>query len=88
MFTHPFFFLSLIFLAALFEAIGDISFKFSYLRGGPVYLWIGAVLYVVATIIWAFSLRYGYLSKAISIVTIMNCMIVVLVGLFIFKEDV
>lgn len=88
MFTHPLFFLSLLFLAVFLEVVGDVSFKFSYLQGRPLYLWIGVAFYAVATIIWALSLRYEYLSKAISIFTIVNLIAVMLVGFLVFKEDI
>ena len=39
------------------------------------------------TTFWAYSLKYGHLSKAISIFAILNLVILVLVGVFIFKED-
>jgi len=45
------------------------------------------IVYFVATVIWAFSLKYEFLSKAISIITILNLIIVVLVGVLYFKED-
>ncbi|HEY4495263.1 MAG TPA: EamA family transporter, partial [Candidatus Paceibacterota bacterium] len=48
---------------------------------------IGLVIYMVGTTFWAYSLKYGHLSKAISIFAILNLVILVLVGVFIFKED-
>ncbi len=80
-------FLSLLLLAVVFEAVADISFKFSYLQSKQIWLWLGIGLYTVGTVIWAFSLRYEYLSKAISIFTILNLIIVILVGVLFFHED-
>lgn len=84
----PIYFLSLLLAAILFESIADISFKFSYLQHKPIYIFIGVVLYSIGTIIWAISLRYEFLSKAVSIFTIVNLVVVIMVGIFVFKEDV
>ena len=85
---QQFIFLAFIFFAVVFETIADVFFKFSHLQNKPIYLWIGVVLYTIGTIGWAFSLRYEYLSKAISIFTILNLIAVILVGIIFFKEDV
>ena|SRR3989344_310343 len=81
-------FLGLLLLAVVLEAVADISFKFSYLQNKPIYLWLGMVLYTLGTIGWAFSLKYEYLSKAISIFTVLNLIVVILVGVIVFKEDI
>lgn len=57
------FFLVLIFFAVVFEAVADISFKFSHLQNRQVWLWLGIGLYTVGTVIWAFSLRYDIYPK-------------------------
>ncbi|PJE75724.1 hypothetical protein COV04_03385 [Candidatus Uhrbacteria bacterium CG10_big_fil_rev_8_21_14_0_10_48_11] len=44
-------------------------------------------VYFIGTIFWAFSLRYDYLSKAISVFTILNLIVVVLVGVLYFNEQ-
>jgi multidrug transporter EmrE-like cation transporter len=80
-------FLILVFLAALLEASGDIILKKWALDGKHFFFILGLIVYFTATVIWAFSLKYEFLSKAISIVTILNLIIVVLVGILYFKED-
>ncbi len=80
-------FLGLLFLAVILEAIADVSFKYSYLENKPVYLWGGIALYTIGTVIWALSLRYEFLSKAISLFSVINLIIVILVGIIVFKED-
>lgn len=80
-------FLILILLAVVFEAVADISFKFAHLQSKQVWLWLGVGLYTVGTVIWAFSLRYEYLSKAISIFTVLNLVAVILVGVLFFQEN-
>ena len=52
-----------------------------------VFLYVGLTIYFIGTIIWAFSLKYGDLSKAISIFTVLNLIAIVLVGVIYFKED-
>jgi multidrug transporter EmrE-like cation transporter len=80
-------FLLLVSVAALFEAFGDVLLKKWSLSGGrAVFFVVGLLVYLVATIIWAFSLKYEFLSKAISVVTVLNLLAVVLVGVFYFKE--
>lgn len=85
---QQFLFLGLLFFAVAFEAVADVSFKFSHLQNKPVYLWLGVLLYTIGTIGWAFSLKYEYLSKAVSIFTVLNLILVILVGIIVFKEDV
>lgn len=45
------------------------------------------VIYLVGTALWAFSLKYEYFSKAVSVFAILNLMIAVLAGVIIFKDD-
>ncbi len=85
---NKFIFLGLLLLAVIFETIADVSFKFSYLQSKQIWLWIGVGLYTIGTIIWAFSLRYEYLSKAISIFTVLNLIAVIVVGALFFQENV
>ncbi len=81
-------FFGLIIFAVIFEVTADILFKYWTLNTKTFFLIGGVILYSISTIIWAFSLKYEYLSKAITIFTILNLVGVVLVGLFLFKEDV
>ena len=79
-------FFSLLFLAIALEVVGDIFLKKWSLGGKSVLMAIGFMLYVVASLFWAFSLKYEYLSKAISIFTVLNLICVVLVGVLMFEE--
>lgn len=79
-------FLVLIFLAVIFEVVADISFKFAHLQNRQLWLWSGMGLYTIGTVIWAFSLRYELLSKAISMFTVLNLIVVILVGVLFFQE--
>ncbi len=82
-----FYFLLLVSAAAIFEIVGDTLFKFWSLGGRSVILWMGILLYGLAIFIWAYSLKFGFLSKAISILTVINLIAVVLIGVLYFKED-
>src|SRR3989344_8741297 len=85
--TIKFLFFGLILLAILFEVFGDILFKKFALENKNSFLVVGLVIYFIATFFWAISLKYEPLSKAISIFTVLNLIIIVLVGVLIFKEN-
>ena len=80
-------FLSLIAVAVLFEVAGDIFFKKWSVDNKSIFLYIGLLVYFIGTVFWAISLKYEYLSTAISFFTIFNLIVGVLVGVFFFKED-
>lgn len=82
------YFLILIALAVIFEAIADVLFKYSFIQNKSIYIWIGVALYTVGTVAWAFSLRYEFLSKAISIFTILNLIAIIAVGILFFHEQI
>lgn len=81
------FFLLLMLGAVAFETVADVAFKFSHIQSKQIWLWAGVVLYTLGTIIWAYSLKYEYLSKAISVFTVLNLVAVVIVGALFFQED-
>jgi len=80
-------FFVLLILAVVFEIFADTLLKKWSLSNKNVLLVIGLVVYLVGTVFWAFSLKYEYLSKAVSVFTVLNLIAVVLVGLIYFKED-
>ena len=81
-------FLGLVALAVSLEVVGDILFKKWSIDHKNILFIIGLLVYSLGTIFWALSLRYEYLSKAISIFTVLNLIVIVLVGVLYFKEDV
>ena len=81
------YFLLLISGAVIFEVVADTLFKSWSLGGRNVFFWIGIALYTIGTFIWAYSLKFNFLSKAISIFTILNLIAVVLIGVLYFKEN-
>lgn len=80
-------FFSMIILATALEVGGDIFFKKWAIGGKGLVLLIGLLAYFIGTIFWAISLKYEFLSKAISIFTILNLIVIILVGVIMFKED-
>ena len=82
------YFLILIGFAVAFEVAADILFKFSYIQNKSIYIWIGVALYTIGTVAWAFSLKHEYLSKAISMFTVLNLIVVIAAGALIFHEQV
>ena len=85
--TLKFIFFGLIALAGVLEVIGDFLFKKWSVNNRNILLFTGLFIYFIGTIFWAISLKYEYLSKAISIFTVLNLVVVVLVGIIYFKED-
>lgn len=80
-------FLLLVTLAVALEVIADVLFKKWAIENKNYLLTVGLAIYMVGTAFWAYSLRYEYLSKAISVFAVLNLIILVLVGVLFFKED-
>ena|SRR3989338_3739708 len=80
-------FFLLIFLAVALEAVGDVLIKKWALGEKSFFLIVGVALYFIGSAFWIVSLKYEYLSKAISIFTILNLIVVVLAGVVLFKEN-
>ena len=80
-------FFTLIGIGVALEVIGDVYFKRWALENKTALLIIGLTVYFAGAAFWAFSLKHELLSKAVSIFTILNLVVVVLVGVLVFKED-
>jgi multidrug transporter EmrE-like cation transporter len=74
-------------LGVALEIAGDVFFKKWTIGSRPLLLWVGFGIYTIGTLFWALSLKYEMLSKAISIFTILNLLIVVVIGVVFFKEN-
>ena len=74
-------------VVAILEVIGDILFKEWAIHNKNLFLVLGIVFYMIATIFWAFSLKYQDLSKAVVIFAVLTLIIGVLVGVFFYKES-
>jgi len=79
--------LILILLAVSFEVVADILFKKWSIGNSNLFFSAGLLIYFIGTIFWAISLKYEYLSKAVSVFTILNLILLVIVGIILFKED-
>jgi multidrug transporter EmrE-like cation transporter len=79
-------FFGLLGCSLIFEVIADIFLKKWSLGSKSWLLAIGLGLYFVGTIFWAFSLRHEVLSKAVSIFTVLNLILVVMAGVIIFND--
>lgn len=79
-------FLWLVTIAVALEIIADVLFKYWSINSKGFLLWVGLAIYVIGTLIWAYSLKFEFLSKAITIFTVLNLVVVTLVGVFLFNE--
>jgi len=75
-------------LGVSLEIVGDVFFKKWTVEHRPLLMWGGFIIYSIGALFWAFSLKYEMLSKAISIFTILNLVIVSLIGIIFFKENI
>ena len=82
-----FIFFGLLLLAVALEVIGDVYFKKWSMEGRNILLYLGLAIYFLGSVFWAISLKYELLSKAISIFTVLNLIIVVLIGTIMFNES-
>ncbi len=87
MFSSRTVFLQLIAVAVTFEVAGDILLKQWTVLNRSAWFWFGVAVYGASTVAWAFSLRYELLARAVSVVTIVNLLAVVLVGVLVFGEQ-
>lgn len=84
--TKTIFFIFIIIAAAL-EVIGDVFFKKWSINNKNIIIIIGLIFYFLGSVFWAVSLKYEYISKAISVFFILNVVVIVLVGVLFFKEE-
>lgn len=80
-------FICLIIAVTLFEIIGDILFKEWSIHNKTFVLVCGIFFYMLATLFWAFSLKYQTLSKAMVIFAVLTLVVGVLVGTLFYKEE-
>ena len=79
-------FVYLVISATFLEAVADVLFKFWTLNNKISLLVVGIIIYTIGTGIWAYSLRFEFLSKAITIFTVLNLILVIIAGLILFGE--
>lgn len=71
----------------LLEVVGDILIKKWSLESRNIFLMSGILIYFAGSAFWILSLKYEYLSRAISIFTVLNLILIVLAGVILFKEN-
>lgn len=81
-------FFILIVVASVLEVIADLFLKKWSMNSRNVLFIIGVVIYFIATIFWAFSLKYELMSRAITVFFVLNMILVVLAGVLIFGEKI
>lgn len=79
-------FFILILLAVIIEVVADILLKKWAIANKNLFLILGLIIYFIGTIFWAFSLKYEFLSKAGVVFTILNLILIVLAGVFLFGD--
>lgn len=77
----------LILIWTILEIIWDILFKKWATDNKFIFIVIWFAIYALWTVFWAYSLKYENLSKAISIFTIFNLIIISIVWVVYFKES-
>ena len=80
-------FFGLIIIAVALEVMADVLFKKWSVENRSAIFVLGMAVYTIGTFFWAVSLRKEYLSKAISVFTVLNLVVVALVGALYFKEE-
>jgi len=80
-------FLLLIGSAVILEVVADLFFKKWALSNRQVLFVAGLLVYFVGTVFWAFSLKYELLSRAGVVFTVVNMIVLTLVGILVFKEN-
>jgi multidrug transporter EmrE-like cation transporter len=80
-------FILLLLGGVLLEVVADIFLKKWSIENKALLLALGLALYIASTVAWAYSLKYGFLSKGVAIFTILNLILVVLAGVFMFNEQ-
>jgi len=73
-------------LGVSLEIAGDIYFKKWVAEHRNLFLLVGFGIYALGAIFWALSLKYELLSRAISVFTVLNLIIIALVGVLFFDE--
>lgn len=74
-------------IVAILETSADILFKEWSIKNNYWLLAYSIALYGLATLAWAFSLKYQTLSKAIMIFSVITIICVVLTGVFFYNEE-
>ncbi|TSC76858.1 MAG: Uncharacterized protein G01um101431_41 [Parcubacteria group bacterium Gr01-1014_31] len=80
-------FIALIAAAVILEVAGDVLFKQWSRTERTTLLVLGLGVYFAGSVFWAFSLRQEGLARAITVFTVANLAAAVLVGAYLFREE-
>ncbi len=78
----------LLLCAVSLEIIADVLFKEWSLRNHNSWLILGLLVYCIGTVLWAYSLRFEGLSKALVFFTLANLLVGVALGTLFYKESI
>jgi multidrug transporter EmrE-like cation transporter len=73
-------------VAVGFEIFADVFFKRWTITNQRSLLIGGLIIYFIGTCFWAYSLKYGELSRAVAFFTILNMLAITAIGVFLFQE--
>lgn len=73
--------------AVSLEIVADVLFKEWSIHNRNSLLIIGLLVYSIGTLLWAYSLRFEGLSKALVLFTLTNLLVGVALGTLFYKES-
>ena len=79
-------FWTIIIASVLFEIGGDIFSKQGMNSGNNVFVGVGVVLYLIGSIFWLVSLKFGDLSKVGIVFILLNTVLIVASGVVVFGD--
>lgn len=82
----PLFYLFMV-LTLAFDVLGDYAAKRWSLAPTNLMMAFVITAYAISGILWAISLKYGFLSKGTVLINVLNVMLMVGIGVAVFKES-
>lgn len=82
------YFMLLLTVAVIFETVADFLFKKWSIDNRNLILISGFLIYMIGTLFWAYSLKFGDISKAIVVFTLVNAIAIIIIGLVYFNEKI
>ena len=70
-----------------FDILGDYAAKRWATQPSKLGMMLVIGLYMTANVLWAFSLKYEYLSRGTVIINVLNSLAIIMIGVIVFKED-
>ena len=76
----------LITASVLLEIVGDVCCKWGMNHSSNIFSGVGFGFYLMGSVFWLLSLRYGDLSKVGVIFILLNTILILVSGIFIFHD--